>query len=937
MEKDTVPIEIDQVITLSAEDVMAYLNTGHQGLSSEEASKRQAQFGKNEIEEKESTPTWKRFLSHFTSTMAILLWVGGLVAIFAGEAVLGIAIFMVNIINGIFSFWQEGKALDAADALKNMIPSYTTVIRDGQEQEILSQDVVPGDLILLSEGDAITADGRLIESANLQVEQSTLTGEVNPIRKVDHPVFEENLTHFETPNLVFTGTGVSEGTGKLIACGIGMDTEFGKIAGLTQNMEAEASPLEIQMDRLTRQVSIIAAFIAVLFFFLSVFVVGDSWTSAFIFALGMFVAFIPEGLLPTLTLSLAQASQRMSSKNALVKDLNSVETLGSTTVICTDKTGTLSQNEMTVNQVWTADHEFAVTGVGYKSEGEIQADGKNWRADENLALQLSLTAATLCSNAKLIPPENAEERFTVLGDPTEACLEVVARKGQIDVEALKARHPRLRELPFESRRKRMTTINQVPLALEGSQRIAFTKGAPKEVMELSNRIVKDGQIQTMTDGMRQEIIQANDNYAKQGLRVLGVAYRPLLADDSRIPKSMSDYTPENIEEDMTFLGLIVMQDPPRPEVKDAVRRAHEAGIRIIMITGDYGLTAESIARKIGIIEGNEARVVSGPELDEIDDQVLKEWLQGDIIFARVAPEQKLRIVENLQELDEVVAMTGDGVNDAPALKKANIGVAMGIAGTDVAKESADMILTDDNFATIIDAVEEGRAVYDNIRKFLTYILTSNVAEAVPSLFYLLSGGAIPLPLVTMQILTIDLGTDLIPALGLGGEKPEPGIMTRPPRQQDEAILNKQVFFKSYFWYGLIEAFFAMAGYFMVNHLNGWPEKPLAQTGTSAYVMATTMTLASIIFGQMGNVQNCRTNYESVFKIKLFSNKLINIGIVSMLVLLVILSYTPGIQQVFHTGPLPWQAWLILIFIPILTILIEEIRKAIVRHRHPLSH
>jgi P-type Ca2+ transporter type 2C len=921
----------ESIHKLPVNEVYEALGVSPNGLTQTQAEENQKIYGKNVIEEKKKESLILIFLKNFINIMAILLWVGGIMAFFADMPQLAIAIWLVNVINGVFSFWQEHRAGKATDALKNMLPSYTRVIRDGNEQKILAEDLVIGDIMFLAEGDRISADARLIESSDLQVNQSTLTGESNPVRKTKDAVLRGDLTRAEIPNLIFAGTNVSEGNGKAAVIDIGMGTEFGKIAHLTQSMEEVASPLQKELNRLTKQISIIAISFGIIFFTLSLFFVNEPFASSFIFALGMIVAFIPEGLLPTVTLALAMAVQRMSKRNALVKKLSSVETLGSTTVICTDKTGTLTQNEMTVSHLWLAEKEFKVTGVGYSPEGNILNDGKKIMATDDADMKLLLTAAALCSNARLLPPNEESARYTVLGDPTEACLGVAAAKAGIDVKRQAELTPRLRELPFESRRKRMATVHQMEKLMEGTQRIAYVKGAPKEIMELSQSIRVNSEVIPITEKLRKEIMDANDGYARNGLRVLAVAYRLLHINDN-LPTAMSAYTPEIVEQDLVFVGLIAMSDPPRPEVADAVELCRHAGIRIVMITGDYGLTAESIAKRIGIVKEPNPRVVTGLELEKLSDEQLKEYLKGEIIFARVAPEQKLRVVTSLQEMGEIVAVTGDGVNDSPALKKADIGVAMGIAGTDVAKESADMILTDDNFASIVYAIEEGRAVYSNIRKFLLYILNSNMPEAVPSAMFLLSRGAIPLPLTVMQILTIDLGTDMLPALGLGTEKPEKDIMNKPPRSQKEPLLNKKLITKAFLWYGLLASAASIISYFYVNIQNGWPAVPLAGGTDPVYIKATTMTLAAIVFCQIGAVFNCRTEKQSVFKVGLFSNKQINFGIIFEIVLMVAIVYLPPLQSIFHTGPLNLSDWLFLCVWPPLVLLIEEARKAWVRRK-----
>ena len=921
--------DVENIYKYAVADVYKAMNTQATGLTASDALRIQETYGKNVIKEKKGTPVIVVFLKNFISLMALLLWIGGGMAFFADMPQLGIAIWLVNLINGVFSFWQEFRASKATDALKKMLSSYARVIRDSQEIQILTEDLVPGDVMIMAEGDKISADARLIESSDFQVDQSTLTGESNPVRKVHDAIFKEGLSRSEIPNLIFTGTSVASGTAKAVVVTIAMETIFGRIANLTQTMKEEKSPLQKELDYLTKQVSLIAMSLGMVFFLASVFLVKEPISKAFIFSLGMVVAFIPEGLLPTVTLALAMAVQRMAKEHALVKKLSAVETLGCTSVICSDKTGTLTQNEMTVCNLWLPGEEMSVSGLGYSPEGEIMSGGKIINAAENKDMSLLLKASSLCSNARVVPPNEESERYTVLGDPTEACLGVVAEKAGIDVEEQINLTPRIRELPFDSRRKRMSTIHQLEKPISGSIRIAYVKGAPKEVLELCTGVNKNGKKEELTESQRVDIMEANDKYARNGLRVLAIAYRLLSREDSRLPANMSDYTPELVEEDLTFVGLVVMADPPRPEVAAAVEECHRAKIRIIMITGDYGLTAESIARRIGIVKGEHPRIVSGLELEKLSDDELKIILKDEVIFARVAPEQKYRIVSNFQEMGEIVAVTGDGVNDSPALKKADIGVAMGISGTDVAKEAADMILTDDNFASIVKAIEEGRAVYSNIRKFLLYILNSNMPEAVPSAAFLLSRGGIPLPLTVMQILTIDLGTDMLPALGLGTELPEEGIMDRPPRSRSENLLNKKTVLKAFFWYGLMESAIAMSAYFFVNYLHGWPNVPLASSG-EVYIQATTMTLAAIVFSQVGMVLNCRTEKQSIFKVGLFSNVRVIKGIVFEIFLVAAIIYVPFLQNIFQTGPIGVKEWAFLFVLPIPIVLLEEARKAIVR-------
>lgn len=615
------------------------------------------------------------------------------------------------------------------------------------------------------------------------------------------------------------------------------------------------------------------------------------------------------------------AVQRMAKDHALVKKLSSVETLGATSVICSDKTGTLTQNAMTVNHLWTLSDSYGVTGLGYAPEGQIEQEGQPVSLEENELLNRLVRFSHLASNAQVVVPSADNPNYTILGDPTEACLNVLAEKAGINLNDNHTWAPRIKEIPFDSDRKRMTTVHKLESGLDGSYHISITKGAPKEVMELcSDYFDNQGMIKSLTATERQAILAANDKFARDGLRVLAVAYRPL--DSEHIGEDRWDM--QTLEDNMVFLGLVAMSDPPRQGVREAIEKCHRASIRIIMVTGDYGLTALSIAKKIGIVQGDDARVVSGLELAAMDDDQLKEALKGEIVFARVVPEQKYRVVNALQELGEVVAVTGDGVNDAPALKKADIGVAMGVSGTDVAKESADMILTDDHFVSIVHAVEEGRAVYRNIQKFLTYIFNSNTPEAVPSAFFLFSLGRIPLPLTVMQILAIDLGTDMVPALGLGVEPPEEGVMDRPPRRLSDRLLNRQLLIKAFVWYGLIEAALAMGAFFLNYWVNQGNLNHLASSGP-LYREATTMTLGAIIFTQIGMAMNSRKGRGSIFQVKPFANRIISLGIVLEIVLFIILSYVPFFHTLFNTAPIGLDDWLYLLACPFVIMALEEIR------------
>ncbi len=927
------------------------------GLTAAEAAERQSRFGPNALAHVAGRPLLLRLASNFTHVMALLLWVAGLVAFVAGMPQLGLAIWLVIVINGVFSFWQEYRAEKAIEALSRLLPVQARVVRNGIEQRTDAEAIVPGDILLLAAGDRVPADARLVEEAELRLDQSTLTGESDAVRKTADPVAAADLAETDLRDIVFAGTTVAAGTGRAVVFAIGSATSFGRIAYLTQSVIEDLSPLQKELAQTTRIVTILALGIGSIFFALSVLFAHLTPAESFIFAIGMVVAFVPEGLLPVVTLSLAMATQRMARRNALVKRLSAVETLGCTTVICTDKTGTLTQNEMTVRRIWTSDAQFTVSGAGYASDGRIEpekspgsgAAKQDVDGDAGRALHEVLRAAALCNDARLVPPDAgaSDGQWTALGDPTEAALLVAARKGGIDYVAAGRAQPRLRELPFDSRRKRMSTLNAAGRppgaaapqpgtmqSLNGEPAIvAYVKGAPVEILARCSRILSAGSECGIDQAARDAVLAANDAYARAGLRVLAVARRELA-------NAPAEPAPELIETDLTLLGLVAMHDPPRPEVAAAVDTCRRAGIRVVMITGDYGLTAESIARRIGIIGSESVRLVTGTELDAMADAALQEILAGEVVFARVSPEHKLRIVATLQGLGHIVAVTGDGVNDAPALRKADIGVAMGLAGTDVAKEAADMILTDDNFASIVNAVEEGRGVYEAIKKFAGYIFTSNTPEAWPFILFAFSGGRIPIALPIMQILAIDLGTDMAPALALGAEPPEPETMDRPPRSQRDHVITRGLLVRSLLYLGTIQSFAAMAAFYLYFWLNGhagqWFDLP---SSGPIYQAATAMTLAAVVMTQVGNLFAHRTERISVFALgprRFFGNRLIWLGIATELLLIVVLVYLPIGNAVFGTAPFAPAWWLFLMaWVPALLVA-DELRKAVLRRRRPAA-
>lgn len=909
---------------LPIEEIYRELGTTAMGLSDGEAASRLEQFGPNVLQQVKGKPLILRFTQNLTNLLALLLWAGGILSFIADMPELGWAIFGVIIINAVFSFWQEYKAERALEALKRLLPRNCKVLREGATIEVPATTLVPGDIILLEDGDAISADARLIEASAMRVDNSALTGESKPIHKTAEAIEDgKAFLWTELPNLVFAGTTVSSGNGKAAVIATGMQSEIGRIASITQELEIEKSPLQIELEKVTRIVMVLAVSMGVIFFVVGTSLGKLSMSAAFIFAIGIIVANVPEGLLPTVSLALAMSVQRMVKRNVLVKRLSSVETLGCTTVICTDKTGTLTTNEMTVTRVWVSGRSLDVSGAKYEPAGNIYEHGIALSREEikKVGLNHLFDVCVLCSNSRLIPPQKDGAPWSILGDPTEAAMLTLAAKGGFEIEARNKANPRVGHLPFESIRKRMTCINLIDRSP-----VAHVKGAPAETLALCTQIMINGIVEPLTDAMRREILIKNDEMALEGLRVLGTAVRHL--------DFANGFTVENTESNLIFLGLAGMMDPPRPEVPKAIELCHRAGIRAIMITGDYGLTALAIARRIGLVRTEKPRLVTGQELANIDEKGLQAILKEEVVFARVTPEHKMRVVSALKSLGEVVAVTGDGVNDAPALKKADIGVAMGIRGSDVAKESAAMILMDDNFASIVSAIEEGRAIYANIRKFVTYIFSHLLPEAVPFIAFVLFG--IPLPLTVMQVLAVDLGTDLMPALALGAEQPEPGTMDRPPRPKSARLLDMPLLLRSLCFLGPIEVVASLGGFFFVYVMNGWrPGMPMADSGP-VYIAATTMTLAGIVACQAGNVFACRTERESLFRVGLFSNKLVLWGIAGELAIIGCLIHIPFLSRLFGLAPLGLSEWAFLIAFAPLLFLMDEARKWVLRNSNKQS-
>jgi Ca2+-transporting ATPase len=916
-------------INLEKSNIFEELESTENGLSEEEARRRLHVFGPNVLKKIKQTPAYVKLLKNFVSLFAILLWIGGGLCFIPGVDMpqLGWAIFCVILINALFSFWQEYKAEKAIDALRKLLPQRATVLRDGKKFGIVAAELVPGDIILLEEGDAIPVDARLVESFEMRVNNSSLTGESRPIYKMPEPIEKGAvLLWTELPNMIFAGTSVSAGSGRGVVIGTGMNTEIGKIAKLTQSVKKELSPLQKEMHRVVNIITGLSVGLGITFFFLGKMLGGLSLVGAFIFTIGITVANIPEGLLPTMSLALAMGVQRMAKRNVLVKQLSSVETLGSTNVICTDKTGTLTTNQISVNKIFINQKMITVSGTSYEPLGEFFdeegriLDPSVLRQDETF--RKFLTSSVLCNTAHLIAPTEKSPGWKMLGDPTEGSLIVLAKKTGIDTGSLTAEYRQIGHCPFESVRKRMSVVSQT----ENARRIAFIKGAPLETIALCDSIMLNGHKTRLTTETRQSLARQNDHFAKEGFRVLAVAFR----EDGEL-SALAEYNKENVEKSLTLLALVAMIDPPRPEVPRAIVECRNAGIKVIMITGDYGLTAKSISLKIGLFDDpGKVSVVTGQDLADMDEQKLKAVLKEQVIFARMAPDQKMRIVSCLKDEGFIVAVTGDGVNDAPALKKADIGVALGMHANDVAKEAANMIILDDNFASIVAGIEEGRAVYANIKRFVTYIFASNVPELIPFILFVMF--KIPLPLTVMQILAIDLGTDLIPALGLGVEAPEPGIMNQPPRSRDERLINSGLFIRSYVFLGLIEASLCMMAYFFLYWAHGWRPGMTLAAGGPVYIMATTMCLAGIVAAQVGNVFCCRTERASIFKVGFFSNKLVLAGIATEIALILTFVYTPFFQKIFGLAPLDFKDWLLLLTFGPVILLLEEGRKRLLRRK-----
>ncbi|GAP08474.1 cation transport ATPase [Anaerolinea thermolimosa] len=932
MEKQVVPASRDSSgevsITwhaMSANEVIRTLSTHlGEGLTSEEAARRFEQYGPNQLAEKPRPSFFQLVLSQLNNFVVILLIVAAVVSALLGEWVEAAAILAIVVLNAILGVVQESQAEEALVALKKMAAPEAQVLRDGRRVTLPAWQLVPGDIVFLEAGNYVPADVRLLEAVNLRVEEAALTGESVPVSKVavDHIAADAALG--DRKNTAFMGTLVSYGRGKGVVVATGMRTQLGLIAGMLQSVEEEETPLQKRLDQLGKTLGWGALAVCGL-----VFVVGiarelldgqfnlSALVEMFMIAVSLAIAAVPEGLPAIVTISLALGMREMVRRHALIRRLASVETLGSATVICSDKTGTLTQNAMTVTRLWVDGVTLEVTGSGYNTSGEFLRDGQKVDLHEYPAATTALWVGTLNNDAQLEPleGENGSGSVRIIGDPTEGSILVAAAKAGIFQGELGAHYPRSQEIPFDSARKRMVTVHHIEEVIpEDSSPIynghvrqwyaVVVKGAPDVVLELCSHYQDlQDHPQPLTAEKRQQILAANDAMTRDALRVLGLAYR-------LVPVLPEEIQSETLEKDLIFVGLVGMIDPARAEVRPALEKARKAGIRTIMITGDYPNTARAIGESIGLLKPGR-QVLTGPQIVEMDDATLIREIERTDVFARVSPEHKMRIVDALRANHEVVAMTGDGVNDAPAIKRADIGVAMGITGTDVAKETADMVLTDDNYASIVAAIEQGRIIYSNIRKFVYYLLSCNLAEiATIFLSTVVIGKS---ALTALQLLWLNLVTDGAPALALGTEKGDPDIMEQPPRPPQEPIINRNM---------QIGIGFQTLAITAVTLLAFW----IGSTDPQHHLYAQTMAFVTLSVSELLRAYTARSEYYPLLKIGLFSNRWMNLAVLSSLVLILAVVYLPFLQDVFGTEALGWPQWADILPLVVVPSVVAELTK-----------
>lgn len=882
---------------LETTEIVAELKTDlKKGLSSEQVEKKRESFGYNELVGQKGPSIWDMIFAQLKNFLTLILITSSIISFAVGEATDAIVILIVVILNTALGVSQESRANKALEALKQMASPKSKVIRNSQTLEIPSQELVPGDLVILETGDYIPADLRLIESVNLKIDESSLTGESVPVEKNARDVITEQVSIGDRHNSAFMGTIITYGRGRGIVVNTGMKTEIGQIAEMLESYEENETPLQKKLAEFGKLLGYIALAVVVLVFILGV-LRQEPLLQMFMTSISLAVAAIPEGLPAIVTIVLALGMKKMIQRHVIIKRLHAVETLGSVTTICSDKTGTLTKNAMTVVAIHSDQKTFNVTGKGYSPEGEFLYDEQEINLEAYPDLLLLLKICALNNDAQLKKAEDGH--WKIIGDPTEGSLLVAAAKAQYDLDKISELNPRIQELPFDSDRKRMTTFHQNP---DEKNYYAFVKGAPDITLSLCTKVYQKGSSVPLTAEKKSKILKVNSDMASQSLRVLALAYREI----EEIPENP---TPEEMETELVFVGLVGMIDPARPEAIEAIRTCKSAGIRPVMITGDYKETAVAIAQELGIIEDEKA--ITGPELEKISTDDLAKSVQEVSVFARVSPEHKVKIVEALKSTGQIVSMTGDGVNDAPALKKADIGVAMGITGTDVAKETADMILTDDNFASIVSAVEEGRVIYSNIRKFIFFLLSCNVAELMIIFFAMLVGW--PIPLEPIQILWLNLVTDAFPALALGMEPAEPNVMQKMPRDPKESIINRKMS------RGIIIQSVAMTiavlGIFRVIH-----------QGTGDIHIARNFAFITLVVSELFRAFTARSEDLSVFKLGFFSNKFVIGGTLISFLLMLAVVYIPFLQPVFGTQALNLSEWGLVLLYSLIPAVVAELSK-----------